>query len=114
MQDTDQPRELDLLETIEKITATLDRVTPLTRDLEVVMRLGKISEEVGEVHEALSRALGHNLRKGHDPEGWTKVQNELCDVVFTALIALTTVSDDARAKLQERLAFVADRTLSLA
>jgi hypothetical protein len=115
MKDTEQPYEdLDLFETIGKITATLDGLTPLARDLEVVMRIGKISEEAGEVHEALSLALGQNPRKGKDPEGWAKVENELCDVLFTTLVALTTVSDDPRAKLQERLAYVANRTLSLA
>ncbi|WP_030237789.1 MazG-like family protein [Streptomyces sp. NRRL S-350] len=102
-----------LFETIRKIKAKLDGLTPLERDLEVVMRIGKIGEEAGEVHEALTLALGQNPRKGKDPEGWTKVENELCDVVFTALVALETVSEDAEAKLAERLAYVSDRTLNL-
>ncbi|GAA1083363.1 MazG-like family protein [Kitasatospora nipponensis] len=101
-------------ETIGKITAMLDGYTPLGRDLEVAMRIGKVAEETGEVHEALALALGQNPRKGKDPEGWTKVENELCDVIFTAMVALTSVSDDPEGKFAERLAFVSDRTLNLA
>ncbi|MGF1426449.1 MazG-like family protein [Kitasatospora sp. LaBMicrA B282] len=103
-----------LFETIRKITAVLDGYSRLDRQLEVVMRIGKLSQETGEVHEALAGAIGQNPRKGLDPEGWTKVQKELCDVIFTALVALETVSEDAEAMFAERLAYIADRTLSLA
>lgn len=49
----------------------------------------QISQELGEVAEALHRALGTNSRKGASPGG---VSKELADVIVTAAVALDTVS----------------------
>jgi NTP pyrophosphatase (non-canonical NTP hydrolase) len=100
-------------ETVGELVAWLDEATPLDRRLEVAMRIGKLSEETGEVHEALTGVLGANPRKGHS-HSWDDVENELCDVIITAMVALATISEDPEAKFAERLAKVAARSLGRA
>ena len=39
--------------------------------------------------------MGQNPRKGVT-HSWDDVQAELCDVIFTAMVALTTLNPDAR------------------
>ncbi|MDO0916745.1 MazG-like family protein [Streptomyces sp. DT2A-34] len=53
-----------------------------------LLRVLKISEELGEVAEALHGALGANPRKGasHD---WGDVAKELADVIVTVMVAWT-------------------------
>lgn len=53
------------------------------------------AEEVGEVSEAVTGALGANPRKG-DSHGWSDVEKELSDVIVTAVVALATISWDRR------------------
>ncbi len=55
----------------------------------------KLSEEVGEVSEAVIGATGQNPRKGIT-HTWDDVEAELCDVVITALVALGTLTPQAR------------------
>ncbi|WP_405748986.1 MazG-like family protein [Streptomyces sp. NBC_01411] len=62
----------------------------------------KISEELGEVAEALHGALGANPRKGasHSLGG---VAKELADVIVTAMVALDTVSGDGATVVEQQL-----------
>lgn len=41
---------------------------------------------------------------------WRDVEHELCDVIITAMLALTTLNPDARAVFTERLEHVAARS----
>ena len=85
----------DAWDTIEKITGQLDHRSTLPPDTERLLRIMKLTEEVGEVTQAVIGALGQNPRKGIT-HTWDDVQAELCDVVFTAMVALTTITPDAR------------------
>jgi NTP pyrophosphatase (non-canonical NTP hydrolase) len=64
-------------------------------DHEIAMRLLKLVEETGEAAAAYIGRAGQNPRKGttHTTED---VADELCDVVITALVALATITGDAR------------------
>jgi NTP pyrophosphatase (non-canonical NTP hydrolase) len=70
----------------------------------------KLSEEVGETTQALAGVLGTNPRKGIT-HSWQDVEAELCDVILTAMVALTTLNPDARKVFAERLDHVAGRSL---
>jgi hypothetical protein len=54
--------------------------------------------------------MGQNPRKGVT-HTWQYVEAELCDVVFTAMVALTTLTSDARRVFDTHLARVAGRSL---
>lgn len=81
---------------IEQLRGWLDDESPVTGDMAKAMRVLKISEEAGEVAEALHGALGANPRKGVNPKGWEDVNKELCDVAITALIALASLTPNPR------------------
>ncbi|NUS10459.1 MAG: hypothetical protein HOY69_03455 [Streptomyces sp.] len=85
-----------------------DNATPATAPL---LRLLKLQEEVGEVAQAAIGAVGANPRKGRT-HTWEDVHHELCDVLITAMVALTTLTPDAAAVFQERLDVVAARSLA--
>lgn len=70
----------------------------------------KLSEEVGEVAEAVIGAMGQNPRKGAS-HTWDDVRSELCDVMITAMVALRTLSPDAREVFATHLAGVQERSL---
>jgi NTP pyrophosphatase (non-canonical NTP hydrolase) len=70
----------------------------------------KLSEEVGEVAQAVIGATGQNPRKGVT-HTWDDVQAELCDVVITALVALRTLTPDAREVFAQHLTGVRTRSL---
>jgi NTP pyrophosphatase (non-canonical NTP hydrolase) len=93
----------DTWEQVEQIRRWLDddaeQVGPADRRL---LRVMKIVEEAGEVAEAIQGAYGANPRKGRS-HTWNDVQTELVDVIVTAMVALATVSPDARHQFQERL-----------
>ncbi|WP_229070333.1 MazG-like family protein [Actinoplanes sp. DH11] len=65
-----------------------------TSDLEMTLRILKLTEESGEAAQAWIGRLGQNPRKGvtHTHE---QVVGELADVVFTALVALESIGADA-------------------
>jgi len=44
-------------------------------------------------------------------DAWDDVQAELCDVIFTAMVALATLTPDVREVFHAHLARVADRSL---
>ncbi|MEV5902784.1 MazG-like family protein [Streptomyces sp. NPDC052127] len=76
----------------------------------LLLRVLKLSEEVGEVAQAIIGATGQNPRKGVT-HTWEDVQGELCDVAVTALVALRTLTPEAEAVFAGHLARVAERSL---
>jgi NTP pyrophosphatase (non-canonical NTP hydrolase) len=55
-----------------------------------LLRIGKVSEEIGEVWRAYIGAVGQNPRKGFYSDFW-HVAEELADVALTAIVAMATV-----------------------
>ncbi|MER6032702.1 MULTISPECIES: MazG-like family protein [unclassified Streptomyces] len=84
------------------------RVHPGPENL--LLRILKLSEEVGEVAEAVIGATGQNPRKGIT-HTWDDVQSELCDVAITALVALRTLTPEAREVFEGHLTRVRERPL---
>ncbi|MFV0136300.1 MazG-like family protein [Streptomyces sp. HMX87] len=77
---------------------------------DLLLRILKLSEEVGEVAQAVIGATGQNPRKGVT-HTWDDVQSELCDVVITSMVALRTLTPDAREVFARHLARVTARSL---
>jgi NTP pyrophosphatase (non-canonical NTP hydrolase) len=96
--------------TIEEIVRWLDDSSTLAPETEKLLRIMKLTEEAGEVTQAVIGTLGQNPRKGVT-HTWEDVQAELCDVIFTAMVALTTLTPDARETFNGNLARVAGRSL---
>jgi NTP pyrophosphatase (non-canonical NTP hydrolase) len=88
----------------------LDANRTLPPETEKLLRIMKLTEETGEVTQAVTGTLGQNPRKGVT-HTWDDVQAELCDVMFTAMVALATLTPDAREVFNSHLARVADRSL---
>lgn len=100
----------DLWAGIEDLYAWLDANRPVDGREGMLLRMLKLSEEVGEVAEAVIGATGQNPRKGVT-HTWDDVQAELCDVVITALIALRTLTPDTREVFERHLSRVRERSL---
>ncbi|MFJ7334590.1 MazG-like family protein [Streptomyces sp. NPDC101110] len=93
---TDQtPPGPDLWTAVDTLHEWLGRSRPIEGREGVLLRILKLSEEVGEVSQAVIGATGQNPRKGVT-HAWEDVQAELCDVVITALVALRTLTPQAR------------------
>ncbi|MDK1343764.1 MazG-like family protein [Streptomyces sp. 378] len=99
----------DLWATVDVLTQWLDTSRPVEGREGVLLRILKLSEEVGEVSEAVIGATGQNPRKGVT-HTWDDVQAELCDVVITALVALRTLTPEAREVLARHLERVTRRS----
>jgi len=97
-------------DTVDRLVEWLDRSSALPPETDKLLRLLKLSEEVGEVAQAVIGVTGQNPRKGVT-HTWDDVTAELCDVILTAMVALTTVTPDARAVFAQRLDHVAARSL---
>ncbi|MFE0676144.1 MazG-like family protein [Streptomyces sp. NPDC058867] len=76
----------------------------------LLVRVLKLSEEVGEVAEAVIGATGRNPRKG-TTHSWDDVQAELCDVAITALVALRTLTPEPGEVFTHHLNRVRQRSL---
>ena len=76
----------DAWDTIGEIVGWLDAASNLPPETEKLLRIMKLTEEAGEVTQAVSGAMGHNPRKGVT-HTWDDVEAELCDVMFTAMVA---------------------------
>ncbi|MFF9510603.1 MazG-like family protein [Streptomyces sp. NPDC014724] len=87
---------------VEKLRGWLDAEDQAAAGDVRLLRVLKIAEEVGEVSEAVTGALGANPRKG-DSHGWSDVEKELSDVIVTAAVALATISPDPEKALAERV-----------
>lgn len=100
-------------DTVARLSDWLDshsRDNDVTPEVARLLRVLKLSEEVGETTQAVIGALGANPRKGVT-HSWRDVEHELCDVIVTAMVALTTLNPDARTVFSERLEHVATRSL---
>ncbi|MBQ0889868.1 MazG-like family protein [Streptomyces sp. RM72] len=111
MSDTpDGARADDLWNTVDALWTWLEADQPVGGREGLLLRMLKLSEEVGEVAEAVIGATGQNPRKGVT-HTWDDVEAELCDVVITAMVALRTLTPEAREVFGRHLARVAGRSL---
>ncbi|MFD9003533.1 MazG-like family protein [Streptomyces sp. NPDC059582] len=115
MSDQDSPAvaaaaPVDLWTSVDELWAWLEADQPVDGREGLLLRMLKLSEEVGEVAQAVIGATGQNPRKGVT-HTWADVESELCDVVITALVALRTLTPDAREVFAGHLARVTERSL---
>ena len=68
-------------DTVDRLVEWLDTNGTLPPETDKLLRIMKLSEEVGEVSEAVIGVTGQNVRKGVT-HTWDDVQAELCDVIF--------------------------------
>ncbi|GGM17333.1 hypothetical protein GCM10010129_71890 [Streptomyces fumigatiscleroticus] len=100
----------DLWSSVDALWKWVDAHRPADAESEIMLRMLKLSEEVGEVAQAVIGATGQNPRKGVT-HTWDDVQSELCDVVITALVALRTLTPDVREVFTRHLERVTERSL---
>ncbi|MEU6989180.1 MazG-like family protein [Streptomyces sp. NPDC046465] len=98
----------DPWDTVDRLYAWLDAHNRRTPQEALLLRMLKLSEEVGEVAQAVIGATGQNPRKG-TTHTWDDVQGELCDVIVTAMVALRTLTPDAADVLDTHLRRVDER-----
>jgi NTP pyrophosphatase (non-canonical NTP hydrolase) len=91
--------------TIHNLVAWLDRENGRT-DAEISLRILKLTEEAGEVAQAWIGVQGQNPRKGVT-HTHPDVQDELCDVIVTAAVALASLVDNPGYVLDNKLAKIA-------
>jgi NTP pyrophosphatase (non-canonical NTP hydrolase) len=103
------PPSPELWATIDTLGEWLDSHRPVEGREGMLLRILKLSEEVGEVAEAVIGATGQNPRKGVT-HTWDDVQSELCDVAITALVALRTLTPQAREVFARHLERVTRRS----
>lgn len=92
----------DPWDTVGRLYEWLDSHNRQAPQEALLLRMLKLSEEVGEVAEAVIGATGQNPRKG-TTHTWDDVRSELCDVIVTAMVALRTLTPDAAAVLDAHL-----------
>ncbi|WP_307167565.1 MazG-like family protein [Streptomyces rishiriensis] len=107
------PDPTDLWATVDALWTWLDSRSAHRGREGLLLRVLKLSEEVGEVAQAVIGATGQNPRKGVS-HTWEDVQAELCDVAITALVALRTLTPQAEAVFAEHLARVEERSVGRA
>ncbi|MEU3073382.1 MazG-like family protein [Streptomyces laurentii] len=105
------PDALDPWDTVTRLHAWLTAHQTLPPGQEVLLRVLKLSEEVGETAQAVIGATGQNPRKGHS-HTWQDVEAELCDVIITAMVALRTLTPAAPEVFATHLHRVAERSLA--
>ncbi|WP_377268538.1 MazG-like family protein [Peterkaempfera sp. SMS 1(5)a] len=101
--------EEDTWQTVDRLVAWLDTASSVAPETDRLLRMMKLSEEVGEVTEAVIGAMGQNPRKGRS-HTWEDVQAELCDVIITSMVALRSLTPDAPAVFDAHLRRVARRS----
>ncbi|MFJ9818060.1 MazG-like family protein [Streptomyces sp. NPDC101151] len=107
----DQDASAPLWPTVDALWERLESARTHAGPEGMLLRILKLSEEVGEVAEAVIGATGQNPRKGVT-HTWEDVQAELCDVAITALVALRTLTPDAQEVFDAHLKGVRDRPLA--
>lgn len=107
---SDRDTTADVWAGIDSLWTWLETSQPLRGQEALLLRMLKLSEEVGEVAQAVIGATGQNPRKG-TTHTWDDVQGELCDVVITALVALRTLTPDTREVFDRHLTRVMERSL---
>ncbi|GGX52707.1 MazG-like family protein [Streptomyces minutiscleroticus] len=95
---------------VDRLRSWLDEHNARTPEETLLLRVLKLSEEIGETAQAVIGAVGQNPRKGVS-HTWEDVQSELCDVVITALVGLRTLTPDAREVFTAHLDRVVERSL---
>jgi NTP pyrophosphatase (non-canonical NTP hydrolase) len=96
--------------TIAELNHWLTKDSELPVETQKILQILKITEEAGEVAEAVIGATGQNPRKGFS-HSWGDVEKELCDVIITSMVALTRLTPEAGAVFQRELRRVAERAL---
>ena len=76
---------------------------------EITLRILKLTEEAGEVAQAWIGVQGQNPRKGVT-HTHVDVQDELCDVIVTASVALASIVGNPDYILNQKLAKIAARS----
>ncbi|MFE6099000.1 MazG-like family protein [Streptomyces laurentii] len=104
------PDALDPWDTVTRLHAWLTAHQTLPPGQEVLLRVLKLAEEVGETAQAVIGATGQNPRKGHS-HTWQDVEAELSDVIITAMVALRTLTPAAPEVFATHLHRVAERSL---
>ncbi|WP_458243438.1 MazG-like family protein [Streptomyces sp. MAI_2237] len=104
------PSSPDVWSSVDALWTWLDGEQPHGGQEGLLLRVLKLSEEVGEVAQAVIGVTGQNPRKGVT-HTWEEVQGELCDVVITALVALRTLTPDTREVFTRHLEKVTARSL---
>jgi NTP pyrophosphatase (non-canonical NTP hydrolase) len=97
-------------DTVGRLVEWLDRSSTQPPETDKLLRLLKLSEEVGEVAQAVIGVTGQNPRKGIT-HTWDDVHAELCDVIVTAMVVLASLTPDAQAVFSRHLSRVTDRSL---
>ncbi|GAB3167888.1 hypothetical protein GCM10027162_04560 [Streptomyces incanus] len=98
-----------LWDSVDALHAWLDAHDAVDGREALLLRVLKLSEEVGEVAQAVIGATGQNPRKG-TTHSWDDVGSELCDVALTALVALRSLTPDAGEVFTRHVAKVAARS----
>lgn len=98
-------------DTVDRLVEWLDDASTVPSDTDRLLRVMKLSEEVGETTQALFGVLGQNPRKGVT-HTWEDVESELCDVILAAMVALATLNPDAREVFARRMEYVAARGIT--
>ncbi|MEW2633315.1 MazG-like family protein [Streptomyces sp. NPDC048389] len=93
---------------VHKLRGWLDNENQAAAGDVRLLRVLKISEEVGEAAEAITGALGANPRKGSS-HTWEDVEKELSDVIVTAMVALSTITPEAEKVLNARVQRLQER-----
>ncbi|WP_327367094.1 MazG-like family protein [Streptomyces sp. NBC_01217] len=104
-----RPGGPDTWKTIDELHDWLDAETGVPPEQDLLLRMLKLSEEVGEVAQAVIGATGQNPRKGVT-HSWQDVEAELCDVIVTAMVALRTLTPDAAATFDGHVRRIAARS----
>lgn len=97
----------DQWSTIYRLVSWLDQQNGRSQE-EVGLRILKLAEEQGEVAQAWIGYTGQNPRKG-TTHTLDQVAEELVDVIVTAAVALTSISDKPDVFLNTKLEKIASR-----
>ncbi|MGP3966623.1 MazG-like family protein [Streptomyces sp. 6N223] len=99
----------DIWDPIERLAARLeDHHSDLPVEQRRLFQILKITEEAGEVAEAVFGATGRNPRKGRT-HTWEDVESEVCDVIITAMVTLARLTPEARTTFAAHLERIAER-----
>lgn len=86
----------DIWDHVRDVTEWLDKHSNYDDDSSL-LRIMKVSEEVGEVTAAVIGATGQNPRKGRT-HTWSDVETELYDVILAAMVAAQSLAGDSAAR----------------
>ncbi|MEU5385246.1 MazG-like family protein [Kitasatospora cineracea] len=102
---------MDIFDTINSLAQSLNSLSTAPPEQAVTLQALKVSEEAGELAEAVIGALAANPRKGAS-HSWEDVYGEACDVAVTALILLARRGEDPRQRMKAHLQHLVQRSLT--